>query len=282
MSADLLGWRPHIDVWLLVAGLLAGYWYALAAWGPRHVPGRRPATRQQRLCFLSGVAALWVGADWPVHALADELFSVHMLQHTLFALVAAPLLILGTPGWLLRRLLRPRPVFAAVRFLTRPLVALVVFNVWVAAYHWPALVNLSVRSDAFHFGAHIAWVVTALMMWWPVLSPLPELPHLSYPVRMIYLFAQSIVPTVPASFLTFGERPLYRAYEATTPLLGLSALQDQQIAGLLMKIGGGLLLWSVIAVLFFRWSHEEETGGPDILYWRDLEPDLDAGRERAG
>ncbi|MDQ3610707.1 MAG: cytochrome c oxidase assembly protein [Actinomycetota bacterium] len=267
-------WTPHPDAWLVVTLLLAGYAYALSAWGPRHAPGGRAATRGQKACYLLGVAALWLGADWPVDAVSDALFSVHMVQHLLFSLVAPPLLILGTPGWLLRRLLRPRPVFRVMRVVTRPLVALVVFNAWLAVYHVPAVVNLSATDDLFHFGVHVAWVVAALVMWWPVLSPLPELPHLSYPVRMMYLFAQSIVPTVPASFLTFGQTPLYSAYEVTTRAWGVSVLTDQQVAGLLMKIGGGLLLWAAIAWLFFRWAFEDRTSGPDVLYWRDLEPNL--------
>ncbi|MGI8575921.1 MAG: cytochrome c oxidase assembly protein [Egibacteraceae bacterium] len=268
-------YQPHPDAWLLAATLAGGYTYLLASWGPRLAPGRPPATRRQRAYFLLGVATLWIGADWPVDTLADSLFSVHMVQHLLFSFIAAPLLILGTPAWLFRRLLKPPAVRATWAFATRPLVALVIFNLWAAGYHWPAAVNLSNTNEGFHLLVHVIWVVTALVMWWPVLSPLPELPHLSYPVRMGYLFGQSLLPTVPASFLTFGETVLYRTYEQAPRLYGLDAITDQQIAGLLMKIGGGLFLWAVIAALFFRWSYEEEHGAPDILYWRDFEAGLD-------
>ncbi|MPZ72654.1 MAG: hypothetical protein GEU74_05390 [Nitriliruptorales bacterium] len=275
-SADLMRWAPHADAWLLIVVLLGGYLYALAAWGPTHAPGRAAATRAQRWSFYAGIATIWLAADWPVKVLAETLFSVHMAQHLLFSLVGAPLLLLGTPGWLLRRLLSPRPVRALWAVATRPLVALVVFNAWVVMYHWPPVVNLSVTNEWFHLLAHAGWVVTALIMWWPVLSPLPELPHLSPPVRMLYLFGQSIVPTVPASFLTFGESLLYRSYEHAPMMVGIDPLTDQQVAGLLMKIGGGFLIWGVIMVIFFRWSADSESGAPDRLYWRDLEPGLDS------
>jgi len=285
--------QAHPDVWLLVVALYGGYLYALSAWrpragarvpghdavdasGPRFAPGRRPATRSQLTCFTLGVAALWLAADYPIHDLGERyLYSVHMLQHMAFQLLAPPLLILGLPGWLLRRLLSPRPVAAVVRFATRPLAALVIVNAFVAVQHTPTFVNATVRDGALHLVAHIAVVAFSLIMWWPVLSPLPELPHLSYPGRMVYLFAHSIVPTVPASFLTFTSRPLYETY-ASFPRIWeiLDPVQDQQLAGLLMKILGGFFLWGVIAVLFFRWHHEEESNGPDVLYWRNLEQDL--------
>jgi putative membrane protein len=270
-----LRWQPHPDAWLLIVVLLGGYLYALSAWGPRAAPGRAPATQRQRLCFFAGVASIWLVADWPVNVLAESLFSVHMVQHLVFSLISAPLLLLGTPGWLLRRLLSPAPVRAVWTALTRPLIALVVFNAWLVVYHWPAVVNLSVSSDAFHLLAHVGWVGTALVMWWPVLSPLPELPHIAGPGRMLYLLGQSIVPTVPASFLTFGSGLLYASYAQAPLLLGIEPLADQQVAGLLMKIGGGFFIWGVIAVMFFRWSSAEETGAPDRLYWRDLEPGLE-------
>ena len=276
MSPDVLRWQPHPDAWLLIVVLLGGYLYALSAWGPRFAPGRSPATRRQRLCFYAGVASMWIAADWPVTVLADRLFSVHMAQHLVFSLISAPLLLLGTPGWLWRRLMQPRPVAAVWGTLTKPIVALLVFNGWIAVYHWAPVVNLSVANDAFHLLAHILWVGTSLVMWWPVLSPLPEMPHLSPPARMLYLFGQSIVPTVPASFLTFGESLLYGAYHTAPMAFGVDPLTDQQIAGLLMKVAAGFFIWGVIAVLFFRWSADAERGAPDRLYWRDIEPDLES------
>lgn len=280
MPADVFSWQPHPDAWLLVIALAGGYLYALSAWGPTHAPGRRPATRHHRLCFFAGVAVLWVAADWPVHGLAEDyLFSVHMFQHMLFLYVAPPLLILGTPGWLWRRLLRPAGVWSTARLLTRPLVAIAVVNAFIAATHWPLVVDASVRVAALHFALHVATVVLGVVLWWPVLSPLPELPHLAHPGRMAYLFAHSVVPTVPASFLTFSQGPLYAAY-ADAPRLWefMTVLEDQQIAGLLMKIGGGLILWGTIAVLFFRWAAESESGGPDALYWRDLQGEAETTR----
>jgi len=275
MTHPAFAWQPHPDAWLLVVALGGGYLYALAAWGPRYAPGRRPATRRQKAWFFGGVLALWVAADYPIHGLSEVLFSVHMVQHLLLSLVAAPMMILGTPGWLWRRLLSPRPVRVVWGAITKPLPALLLFNFWVLLYHWPALVDASVGNDLIHFFTHVGWVLGGLVMWWPVLSPLPELPHLSYPGRMAYLFGQSILPTIPASFMTLGETVLYDSYRTATMPWGLEPFVDQQMAGLVMKIGGGFLLWGIITVLFFRWASLHDSGGPDHLYWRDLEPELE-------
>jgi putative membrane protein len=280
MPDPTIGWHPHYDVWALVLLLAAGYVAALVRWGRQHVsPGERPATRGQMASFLVGVATLWVAADWPVHELAEErLLSVHMVQHLLLSLVAPALLLAGTPGWLLRSLLRPRWLLAVVRQLARPIPALLIFNAWIAISHWPALVERSLRSEAVHFGVHAVLVVTALLMWMPVLSPIVEIPRLRYPGQMLYLFAQSIVPTVPASFLTFADAPLYPFYGLAGQLFGIDAVTDQRIAGLIMKLLGGLILWGFIAVLFFRWHRDEELAGADQPVWQDVEAELHRAR----
>lgn len=272
----MTGWHPHPDVWLLVAVLLGGYLLAARRLGPRYAaPGQPSVTPAQRRSFLAGVAVLWVAADWPVHELAERsLYSVHMVQHLLQAFVAPPLLLLGLPGWMARLLLRPRPVFAAVRWLTRPLPALLAFNAVMALIHWPEAVNLMVRSEAAHLGFHALLVGSALLMWTPVFSPVMELPRLPYPGQMVYLFVQSIVPTVPASFLTFADAPLFEAYVALPRPFGMDAVTDQMIAGLTMKLAGGLFLWGVIAYLFFRWHAQEVAEGSDALQWRDVEREL--------
>jgi putative membrane protein len=267
-------WHPHPDVWLLVAVLGGGYALVVRRRGSRHVvPGERPVSPAQVTAFSLGLFSLWLGADWPVHDLAERyLYSVHMVQHLVFSLVAPPLLLLGTPAWMARELLARPGMFRLVRRLARPLPALVVFNAVLVLTHWPALVDLTLRVEVAHFVVHAVLFGAALLMWCPVVAPLPEL-RLSPPAQMLFLFLQSIVPTVPASFLVFAQRPIYRFYETVPRLWSLSAGEDQRIAGLIMKLGGGLLLWSVITVLFFRW-HADELASD----WQSLDEELDAMR----
>ncbi len=274
----LSDWHPHYDVWLVMGAIAIGYYLAITRWGrSSQVAGRPPATTKQVVSFYVGLALLWVGADFPLHELSEDyLFSMHMVQHTLFTLVAPPFLLMGLPKWLLRKVLEPRWAWNSVKFLTRPFVALVAFNAVIVITHWPHLVNLSVTSEPVHFLVHLVVFATASMMWWPVIAPLPELARLSEPGKMLYLFLQSVVPTVPASFLTFATTPIYSAYESMPRLWGMDVVTDLRTAGLIMKLGGGLLLWIAIAILFFRWSAREERAQHEEITWEDFEAELQA------
>jgi putative membrane protein len=268
----------HLDVLATLGGLAAVY--LLAARRHEQTTGEPlPAGRRTR--FLGGVAVLLLGATWPIHDLAESyLYSMHMVQHMLFTFVAAPLLLTGTPAWMWRALLRPAAVRAVWALLTRPVVALIVANGVLFFIHWPAVVTLSVRSELAHFSLHTLLLGSAIVMWWPVLSPLPELPSLSRPGQLLYLFFQSLAPTIPASFLTFGTEPLFPVYATFPRIWGMDALTDQLIAGLVMKIVGGAILWVVIAAIFFRWGHEETTEGWDALKFRNVEREIRAGMGR--
>ena len=253
-------WTAHPDVWLLVGLFAAGYAIALTRLGPRYAPVGQPvASRFQVTCWSLGVLAVLVASDWPIHDIAERYnYSIHMVQHLTLSMVAAPLLLLGMPAWLMRWVLRPPHVLNIVRRLARFVPALLIFNFVLVFTHWPFMVNESLHSALVHFSLHTVLFLSSLIVWLPIVSPLPEIPRLPPVLRMLYLFAWSVVPTVPASFLTFGTSPLYRFYEHVPHLFGLSTLEDQQLAGLIMKIGAGLLLWGVIAVVFFRWASEEE------------------------
>jgi len=271
-------WHAHPDVWLLFGSIIAGYLIA----GRRHEVATGEATpRRTRRLFLLGMGVLWIGADYPIHDLAEHyLYAAHMVQHMLFTLVAAPILIAGMPPWLLRDLLRPRLVRTVWRFLTRPVVALILFNAVLLFTHWPAVVEASVGSALTHFSLHVLIVFSALVMWWPVMSPLPEMPSLPAPGQMLYLFFQSLAPTIPASFLTFGHHPLYPIYGTFPRIWGVNVLDDQLMAGLIMKLVGGMILWGVIAVIFFRWGAREDREGFDALAYRDVEREIQAELSR--
>ncbi|MFM8237107.1 MAG: cytochrome c oxidase assembly protein [Actinomycetota bacterium] len=274
VRASFPAWVAHPDVWLLVAGLAVGYAAALRRLGPRLAPAGTPvATRLQVVSFSAGLLALWLASDWPVHDLGEGyLFTVHMVQHSVFAIIVPPLLLIGTPTWLARWILSPRWLLRTVRKLSGFIAATLLFNFVVIVTHTPVVVDAALGNAWIHFGIHALVVVSSLIVWMPVLSPLPEVPRLQPLARMLFLFLQTVVPTVPASFLTFGERPLYRFYESAPRLWGLGALDDMQLAGLIMKVVVGFSLSITIAVIFFRWYNVEESG---TALHRRMSRDLD-------
>lgn len=245
-----------------------GYLYAIRRLGPLLNIETPLVTPRQVMLFISGLLSLWAVSDWPFHDIAEQrLFLFHMIEHMVLALVAAPLLLAGTPAWLLRRIVTHRRVLPTVKPLTRPLAAFFIFNGVMVGIHWPEIVNLMVTSGIYHFLIHALLLAASAVMWLPVLSPVPEVAQLTPPIRMIYLFAHSLLPTIPASFLTFGREPLYRFYAEAPRLWGIDAVTDQTMAGLVMKLGGGAILWGVIAVVWFRWYAYEQQ-------WEALERQL--------
>jgi putative membrane protein len=259
-SVDPWKWHAHPDVWAIFTTSLILYWYAITRIGPRVVPpGQTIVTRRQVAWFCSGVAALWLVSDWPIHEIGEQyLYSVHMFQHLVMTLVVPPMLLLGVPGWLTRWILRPPALAASVRVLCRPLVAAIIFNTTVAINHWPALVNAVLEHHALHFVVHLWAFSAAMLMWFPVVNKLPEFPRLSAAGKMVYLFLQSVIPNVPVAFLAFATGVVYKFYATVPRPFGWTAVEDQQTAAAIMKVGGTFIIWGIILVVFFRWYGEWE------------------------
>jgi putative membrane protein len=258
---DLNPWafQAHPEVWLLVGSIIAlGLYVArvIAPKVPASVVGDGPAiTRHQKLWFVAGVATLWFASDWPVHDVAEEyLYALHMFQHFLLTLVVPPMFWLATPPWLARLVIAPGTrAWASLRRLANPIVATVIFSVMTIATHWAVVVNTSIEIGPVHYLVHLTVVTAALIMWIPVVGPWAEL-RLTPIAQCIYLFVQSILPTVPGAWLTMANDVVYTAYARDYDVWGISAVTDQQLAGLFMKVGGGSFLWLLIIVIFFRWA----------------------------
>lgn len=207
---------------------------------------------------------LLVAADWPVHDIAEEhLYAVHMVQHLVITFIVPPLFLLATPAWLARLVvLEGGRASRALRRLAHPVVAGVVFNGLTALTHWSGVVQWSFDSGAFHYGIHLVLFLSALLMWVPVVAPLPEL-RMSVPGQMLYLFLMSVIPTIPAAWLTFAEGTVYKHYDDGFQAFGVTVRSDQQAAGLIMKLLGGFYLWSIIIVKFIGYSrtHHNENQG---------------------
>jgi putative membrane protein len=250
-------WSLHPSV-LLGTGLLGAlYFYGIGplrrrySWGP-------PASPAQILSFCTALLVLLVSLNGPVHDLSDYyLFWVHMVQHLVLTLIFPPLLLAGIPGWLLRALVVRRGVYSVARALTRPWVAALLFSASIALWHLPPFYDLMMRRHGVHIFTHLMFMVTATLMWWPVMSRVPELPPLPPSLGMLYLFLVAIPMQVVGALITFADQVLYPWYAVAPRTWGISPLDDQQLGGLLMWIPGNLWMFAAIGVLFFQWSRED-------------------------
>lgn len=252
-------WRPYIGVWILVALMAAGYlWLARA---DRAVSGPEAGHGRGWLFWL-GLVLLWVALDWPIGALGGGyLASAHMVQFLLVGLVAPLLLELGLPASAFGRLAARPVALRVVRFLTNPLMALVIFNTVLVITHHPRIVDAWMATQLGSFGIDALWFIGGIIFWWPVVCPVPERPRFPDLARMGYLFGNTIIAGFLALILVFADLPVYGIYELAPPTGWLTSREDQQVAGILMKVGGALILWTAMTVIFFRWYRRENPEG---------------------
>jgi putative membrane protein len=268
-----LNWAIETDVVIITVLLLYGYAYAATRLRWR-LPDAGRVKGSQVAYFLLGVGALYFATGGPLHDLADRyLVSAHMLQHVMLMIVVPPLFIAGVPSWLWQTFLRQPGVMPVARVVTHPLVALGAFNAVFLLTHLPPVVELQLSSGLFHLLVHALQVAVGIVMWWLVVSPLSELPPLSYPYQMGYLFVQSLLPAVFAGVFTFSTGAIYPFYDQQPRLWGISIVEDQQAAAAIMKILGSIIIWSFIGVAFFKWfaKEEAEARGPR---WSEVEEEL--------
>lgn len=227
---------------------------------------RRPDRKLARhaACFLGGLVVLWVALQSPIDAYADTRLSVHMVQHLLLTMVAAPLLVLGAPVTLVLRavapafrrrwvlpLLRSRPV----RLLAAPVVSWAQFALVLWVSHFSPLYEAALRSNGVHALEHLLYVASAVLFWSPVAGVDPSPKRLSHPARLLYLF----LAMPQASFLGLAmwgsSRVLYPTYQAA---LGPAALDDQRLAGTIMGSAGMLVMVPALGLVLLDWLAREE------------------------
>jgi len=220
------------------------------------------ADRRRGIAFGAALLVIFVSLNGQLHDLSDKyLFSAHMAQHLLLTLLFPPLLLYGTPAWVVRPILAPRWVTAVARVATRPVIAAATFTAPIVLWHVPMFYEAALRDHDLHIVQHLVFLGTAVVMWWPVLSPVPELPRIPYPGQMLYLFLLGLPMSITGALITLSDSVLYPFYAAAPRVWkDVDALADQQIGGLLMWVVGGLALWGAMTVVWFRWSVRERNG----------------------
>lgn len=247
----MFAWQFEPSVVAGIGLLTAAYVVGVA------LPGRAPAARIA--AFLTAMLVLSVALVSPIDTIGDRyLFSVHMIQHLLLVLIVPPLMIYGTPGWVVRPLASAPLLGGAVRFLGRGPIAFAVYNGVFALAHLPPIFDLTLRSEGVHIVEHLLFIATGIMAWWPILSPLDEAPRLSYPFQMLYLFLMTLPCSLVGALITLSGDVLYTPYSAAERSLSVAPLSDQQVGGLAMWIGGSVFYFLAFMVVFFLWAQHDE------------------------
>ncbi len=247
-------WQPYVGAWIVVL-LLAVLYHRMAA------RPAEPAAPRRGWLYAAGLVVLWATLDWPLAALgAGYLASAHMVQYLTMTLVVPPLLLLGLPAGAWGALERRPALRALVARATRPVVALVAYTAILGFTHLPAVLDTMMRTQVGSFAFDALWFLGGVVFWWPLLAPVPDRSRFHPLARMGYLFAATIPSTAVGLMLVLADYPQYATYELAPRVagIGLTALEDQRLAGLLMKFAGGAIVWTVIAVIFFRWALRED------------------------
>jgi putative membrane protein len=255
----LATYSPPLSVIAFALGLAIIYWLYTQRYRSRFRDSARVSIARQ-IAFYSGVALALVALASPLDSLSDYyLFSAHMLQHELLILGVAPLLLAGTPGWLLRDLLKTTHLTGFVRWARHPLVAFFGFNIVFGLAHLSSVYEVTLASEPIHALEHVLFIVTAMLMWMPVLSPVPDIAPPYPPLgQVLYLFVQTIPASLVGALLAMTATASYASYEAAPRITALTAIEDQQLGGLLMWVGGGLYFLIATGVVFFAWASREE------------------------
>lgn len=264
-------WDP---VLVLVLGFIgAGYAYIFYDFRRR---GRLEALLEQGLIkrsqpwyFGAGLATLVVALFSPIDVFSNVLFVMHMTQHVLLIMVAAPLILLGLPAAFVRPLLQDARLKRVLAWLTNPFTAFTLYNLTLIVWHFPALYELTLRNPFIHDLEHAMFFYTALLSWWPLLSPVRELPRLAYPGQMLYIFLIAIPAGLLSAVLVFANRVVYPAYAAVPRLWGMTALADQQAGALVMMIPSKAIYLIAFTIVFFIWFNEEEPVGQEQLLYEE-------------
>lgn len=261
-------WRWEWSV-LLGCGLLALlYLLALGPWRARLGAPHDRFEHGRAAAYLASLAVVLVALDGPVHELSDQyLFSAHMVQHLLLAQVFPVLWLLGLPPWLAARLLRPSPLASAFHGVAGVPAGAVLHTLVFSLWHVPPLYDAMMRWHGLHIVMHLTLMVSAVLMWWPVLGGAAVRRPISGPAQMLYLFVITLPMMAVAAPLSLSAQPLYQWYRWSARVGGMSAIDDQHLGGLIMWVPGSLYDWGAISVIFYRWASRERRAdlSPTVL-----------------
>ncbi|MEF3313723.1 cytochrome c oxidase assembly factor CtaG [Paenibacillus sp. GYB004] len=281
-------WSP----WKLAVMIAIGVGYLILI-GPKRslFADSEPVSRSKKTMFLLGITIYYLADGGPLELLGHLIFSAHMTAMSLAYLVAPPLILIGIPAWMIRPVMNIKKIGAIINTLTKPLIAVVTFNMLFSFYHLPAIHDYVMTHYTVHTIYFFVLLLTSFMMWWPIVSPLPEYGRLSELKKMAFIFANGVLITPACALIIFANTAVYATYN--DPQMWATAMgycvpansqellanfsgpeffaifdsrEDQQLGGVIMKIMQEITYGAALAYIFFNWYVRERRKD-------DLEPE---------
>lgn len=265
LTTILTSWSGDPLPWLGVVTATVAYLAAVRFVNRAHPSN--PVPRLRVIAWLAGVGAIALALLSAVDVYADSVFSVHMVQHLLLAMVAPPLLALGAPTTLALRAAAPAlrrslllPILHSrlVSTVSWPPLGWIVFSLVMWATHFSPLFNAALENEFLHGLEHLAYLAAGLLFWWPVIGADPSRWRLGPVGRMAFLAAQMPVNTAVGLVILFAPRVLYAHYATLDRAWGPDPMTDQQVAGILMWGAGDVILLIGLVLAIAAWLGDSE------------------------
>ncbi len=274
-------WSPTMLIVITIIAVL--YILAVDQFRVRWFKDSTPVPIGKKIAMLSGLAIYYFAQGGPLDLLGHLVFSMHMLSMSLSYLVVPPLIIYGTPDWMLRRVLSVPQIGKLVRSITNPILTLVLFNILFSMYHLPSVLDYVMTHFVVHKLFFTALLISAFMMWWNVVCPLPEYTRLNEVKKMGYIFANGVLLTPACALIIFADSTLYATY--SDPAIWAKALgycvplgsdvilsmfsgpgefaimpplDDQQFGGVMMKLMQELMYGAILFYIFMNWFRKDK------------------------
>jgi cytochrome c oxidase assembly factor CtaG len=226
----------------------------------------------QAACFASGWLLLSAALLSPLHRLGERLFTAHMVEHEILMVLAAPLLVIARPVggmlWSLPAAWRPavggfgrsRALALARGWLTGPAVATSLHGIAIWVWHVPVLYEAALAHPLVHWLQHLSFFATALLFWWSLLHGRAR--HRGYGAAVFYLFVTAIHSGFLGILLAIARAPVYPSQASEAPRWGLTPLEDQQLAGLVMWVPAGMIYAAAALALAGLWISRSRPSAP--------------------
>ncbi|MGJ9458551.1 cytochrome c oxidase assembly factor CtaG [Oceanobacillus sp. CF4.6] len=273
-------WSPFYFVFILALAVL--YYFITGPYRSKFGGEEKPTANQQVLFYVS-LLLLYLVKGSPIDLLTHITLTAHMIQMAIYLLVVPILMLKGIPEWVWRKVVNAPVIKPVFKLLTKPLIALLLFNTLFSLYHIPVVFDFAKSSIVAHTSISIILFIASFIVWFPLIAPIKELDKIQPLLKIGYIFANSVLITPACVLIIFASEPMYAAYSQdgswiqalslcvpgdvlqglTSALSGpemftsMDTVEDQQLGGIIMKIMQEITYGVVLASIFFRWFSEE-------------------------